>query len=53
MQQFIELAVEKEISWNLMKYFTQFDGVSPVHSHFYLLSSDLYRIEGKHADFYR
>lgn len=29
------------------------DGVSPVHSHFYLLASDLYRIQGKHAQFYR
>jgi len=29
------------------------DGVSPVHSHFYLLASDLYRIQGKHAEFYR
>lgn len=30
-----------------------YDGVSPVHSHFYLLASDLYRIQGKHAQFYR
>jgi len=29
------------------------DGVSPVHSHFYLLASDLYKIQGKHAEFYR
>jgi len=29
------------------------DGVSPVHSHFYLLASDLYRIQGRHAEFYR
>merc|ERR1719228_1660827 len=29
------------------------DGVSPVHSHFYLLASDLYRVQGKHAQFYR
>ena len=27
-------------------------GVSPVHSQFYLLCSDLYRIEGKHREFY-
>eukprot|EP00092_Neocalanus_flemingeri_P029663 GFUD01032209.1.p1 GENE.GFUD01032209.1~~GFUD01032209.1.p1 ORF type:complete len:378 (-),score=123.90 GFUD01032209.1:375-1508(-) len=32
---------------------SEVDGVSPVHSHFYLLSSDLYRIQGKHKDFYR
>jgi hypothetical protein len=32
---------------------TQVDGVSAVHSHYYLLASDLYRLEGKHADFYR
>jgi len=35
------------------KTLSEIDGVSPVHSQFYLLSSDLYRIEGKHADFYR
>jgi 26S proteasome regulatory subunit N9 len=35
------------------KILSEFDGVSPVHSHYYLLASDLYRIEGKHADFYR
>merc|ERR1719184_622001 len=32
---------------------SEVDGVSPVHSPFYLLSSDLYRIQGKHKDFYR
>jgi len=35
------------------KMLTEYDGVSPVHSHFYLLSSDLYRMEGKHSEFYR
>jgi len=35
------------------KTLSEIDGVSPVHSHFYLLASDLYRIEGKHSDFYR
>jgi len=35
------------------KTLSEIDGVSSVHSQFYLLSSDLYRIEGKHADFYR
>lgn len=35
------------------KTLSEIDGVSSVHSEFYLLSSDLYRIEGKHADFYR
>jgi len=29
------------------------DGISPVHSEFYLLASDLYKIQGKHAEFYR
>lgn len=29
------------------------DGVSPVHSHYYLLASDLYKIQGSHAEFYR
>jgi len=32
---------------------SEVDGVSPVHSSFYLLSSDLYRIQGKHREFYR
>lgn len=31
----------------------EINGVSPVHSFFYLLASDLYRIQGKHAEFYR
>jgi len=31
----------------------QYDGVSPVHAHFYLLASDLAKIQGKHAVFYR
>lgn len=31
----------------------QYDGVSPVHSHFFLLASDLSKIQGKHAVFYR
>jgi len=35
------------------KMLSEIDGVSAVHSHFYLLASDLYRIEGKHSDFYR
>jgi len=29
------------------------DGISPVHSHFYLLASDLHKIQGKHALYYR
>jgi len=29
------------------------DGISPVHSHYYLLASDLYRKQGRHAEFYR
>jgi len=32
---------------------SEVDGVSPVHSPFYLLCSDLYRIQGKHREFYR
>lgn len=35
------------------KMLAEHDGVSPVHSHFYLLSSDLYMKEGNHAEFYR
>jgi len=34
------------------KTLDEIDGVSPVHSQFYLLCSDLYRIEGKHREFY-
>nr|CAG4634779.1 EOG090X05V9 [Alona affinis] len=29
------------------------DGVTAVHGRYYLLCSDFYRIQGKHADFYR
>ncbi|XP_065567675.1 26S proteasome non-ATPase regulatory subunit 13-like isoform X2 [Artemia franciscana] len=29
------------------------DGVTPVHGRFYLLQSDLFRIQGKHAEYYR
>jgi hypothetical protein len=39
--------------WNAVALCVQIDGVSAVHSHYYLLASDLYRLEGKHADFYR
>jgi len=34
------------------KTLDEIDGVSPVHSQFYLLCSDLYRIEGDHRQFY-
>jgi len=34
------------------KTLDEIDGVSPVHSQFYLLCSDLYRIQGKHREFY-
>jgi 26S proteasome regulatory subunit N9 len=43
----------QEIIEEVDKMLSEYDGVSPVHSHFYLLSSDLYRIDGKHAEFYR
>lgn len=29
------------------------DGVTTVHGRFYLLASRLYRLQGKHADYYR
>ena len=43
----------QDIIEEVEKMLDAIDGVSPVHSHFYLLSSDLYKIDGKHAEFYR
>jgi len=43
----------KAIIEEVEELLSEVDGVSPVHSHFYLLASDLYRIQGKHAEFYR
>merc|ERR1712106_337592 len=43
----------KEIIEEVDASLNEVDGVSPVHSHFYLLASDLYKIQGKHAEFYR
>jgi len=43
----------QDIIEEVEKMLNEIDGVSLVHSHFYLLSSDLYRIDGKHAQFYR
>jgi len=42
----------KDIIEKAEKILDEIDGVSPVHSQFYLLCSDLYRIEGKHREFY-
>jgi len=43
----------KEIIEEVDTLLSSVDGVSPVHSHFYRLASELYRIQGKHAEFYR
>jgi len=43
----------KEIIEEVETILGDVDGVSPVHSHFYLLSSDLYKLQGKHREFYK
>jgi len=43
----------KEIIEEVDTMLGEVEGVSEVHSHFYRLASDLYRIQGKHAEFYR
>lgn len=35
------------------KLLSDLDEISPVHSRYYLLASHLYRIQGKHTDYYR
>jgi len=47
-----ELKEVKNIIEEAEKILDEVDGVSPVHSQFYLLCSDLYRIQGKHREFY-
>jgi len=47
-----ELKETKNIIEEAEKILDEVEGVSPVHSQFYLLCSDLYRIEGKHREFY-
>jgi len=47
-----QLKETKNIIEEAEKVLDEIDGVSPVHSQFYLLCSDLYRIEGKHREFY-
>ena len=47
-----ELKEVKNIIEEAEKILDEVEGVSPVHSQFYLLCSDLYRIQGKHREFY-
>jgi len=47
-----ELKETKNIIEEAEKILDEVEGVSPVHSQFYLLCSDLYRIQGKHREFY-
>merc|ERR1712038_1015361 len=42
----------KNIIEEAEKVLDEIEGVSPVHSQFYLLCSDLYKMEGKHREFY-
>jgi len=48
-----QLKETKAIIDEVEKLLDEVDGVSPVHSPFYLLCSDLYRTQGKHKEFYR
>lgn len=47
-----ELKETKNILEEAEKVLDEIDGVSPVHSQFYLLCSDLYKIETKYREFY-
>lgn len=46
-------AETKNIMEEIGKILDETDGVTPVHGRYYSLCSDFYRIQGKHADFYR
>lgn len=43
----------KNMMEEIEKILDETDGVTPVHGRYYSLCSDFYRIQGKHADFYR
>lgn len=43
----------KNVMEEVEKLLDETDGVTPVHGRYYLLCSDFYRIQAKHADFYR
>nr|CAG4647892.1 EOG090X05V9 [Moina brachiata]SVE93002.1 EOG090X05V9 [Moina brachiata] len=46
-------AETKNLIEEIEKILDETDGVTPVHGRFYSLCSDLYRIQAKHADYYR
>lgn len=46
-------AETKNMMEEIEKILDETDGVTPVHGRYYSLCSDFYRIQGKHADFYR
>nr|CAG4646250.1 EOG090X05V9 [Macrothrix elegans] len=46
-------AETKNIMEEVGQILDESDGVTPVHGRYYSLCSDFYRIQGKHADFYR
>jgi len=48
-----EQAETKNIIEEIDQILSETDGITPVHGRYYLLCSDLHRIQGKHADFYR
>jgi len=52
LHKFNELKETKNILEEAEKVLDEIDGVSPVHSQFYLLCSDLYKIETKYREFY-
>nr|CAG4651813.1 EOG090X05V9 [Triops cancriformis] len=43
----------KNLIEEIEKILDEVDGITPVHGRYYLLASDLYRIQSKHADYYR
>jgi 26S proteasome regulatory subunit N9 len=46
-------AKTKELVAKLEKDIDDYDGVSAAHGPFYQLASDLYRLQGRHAEYYR
>ncbi|CAG0919689.1 unnamed protein product [Notodromas monacha] len=50
---FLQKTEQKDLVAQLEKEVDDYDGVSAAHGVFYQLSSDLYRLQGRHAEYYR
>jgi len=51
--QFKDIAKTKAIVEEIDGLLSDVEGVGKVHAHFYLLCTDLYKLEGDHANYYR